>query len=88
MHFEDIWNEAENISATMPKDLENFALESKAISLKLVKKIVLGSDDDPEKLVGEMLFVLCGICKAYEKESITINSAKALREEMERRKAG
>jgi hypothetical protein len=85
-HFETIWNEAESVSKSFT-DLDRRDI------LRQIRKGVddLADADTHEnyhQALGDILFELCALC-AYleEKKSIQVNSAAALVETIERKRA-
>jgi len=86
MHFETIWNEAESVSKSYTK------LSRKDI----FKNIRTGIDDlsdadeaqDYHQALGDVLFDLCALLAHLEdKKGLQINSASALNEAIDRRRA-
>lgn len=85
-HFETIWNEAESVSKSYT-DLKR---------KDIFRQIRTGLDDlaDAEEskelhdAMGDILFGLCALCAHLEdKKSIQVNSARALMEAIERKRA-
>jgi uncharacterized protein YabN with tetrapyrrole methylase and pyrophosphatase domain len=80
MHFEDIWNHAEDVGQQLHKD------EEVSDAVKRIEQSVaeLKTDGYTNKaqVVGDILFDLCVIT-----ERLNINSAAALRHAIENRKA-
>lgn len=85
-HFETIWNEAESVSKSYT-DLKR---------KDIFRQIRTGLDDlaDAEEskelhdAMGDILFGLCALCAHLEdKKSIQVNSARALIEAIERKRA-
>ena len=83
-HFEDIWNEAEEVFGTMIESGHANGIDNGVVSL------ILKEDHDTPaatKLVGELLWHLCAYCKLMEKKGKVINSAAALQMVIDTHKA-
>jgi hypothetical protein len=83
-HFEDIWNEAEDVFGTMIESGQANGIDNPMVGL------ILKTDHDvptATKLVGDILWYLCAYCKLMEKEGKVINSAAALQGIIDTRKA-
>jgi hypothetical protein len=83
IHFETIWNEAESVS----KSYTN--LDRKDIFKQIRNALDNLSDNETrnelQSAMGDILFGLCSLCAHLEtKKSISINSATALREAIDR----
>lgn len=87
MHFEDIWNEAEELSKQIT---DNSVLSILKRLREYIDTMVfaqgLSQINERDKAFGDILFELCAFCKAVEKQDSQINSATALRNAIEKRK--
>lgn len=85
MHFEDIWNEAEELSEELNKQTQQDITTRMRIC---VDGLSVGIDTVQRRgeIIGELLFELCSYCKLQEKEGTPINSAAALRLVIDRKK--
>jgi hypothetical protein len=86
MHFETIWNEAESVSKSYTD------LKRKDILGQIRKNLDnLADADEPSEYheaLGDILFSLCSLCAHLEdKKSTQVNSATALSDAIERRRA-
>lgn len=85
-HFETIWNEAESVS-------KSYTDLSRKEILRQVRKGLddLADADEPNEYheaMGDILFGLCSLCAHLEdKKSIQVNSATALIDAIERKRA-
>lgn len=86
LHFELIWNEAESVSKSYTD------LKRKDILAQVRKSLddLADADEHSEyhEALGDILFGLCALCAHLEdKKSIQINSATALTDAIERKRA-
>ena len=85
-HFETIWNEAESVS-------KSYTDLSRKEILRQVRKGLddLADADEPNEYneaMGDILFGLCSLCAHLEdKKNIQVNSATALIDAIERKRA-
>lgn len=84
MHFEDIWNTAEEISSELPKQSQEEILKRLSTLVDRLGQVI--TLKERSEIVGEILFELCSYCKQEEIAGNTINSAAALQLIIERRK--
>jgi NTP pyrophosphatase (non-canonical NTP hydrolase) len=85
-HFETIWNEAESVSKSYTD------LKRKDIFREIRKAIDDLADaeesEDLHEALGDILFGLCSLCAHLEdKKSVQVNSATALVQAIERKRA-
>lgn len=86
MHFETIWNEAESVSKSYTD------LKRKDIFREIRKAVDDLADaeesEDLHEALGDVLFALCALCAHLEdKKSVQVNSAAALTQAIERKRA-
>lgn len=81
IHFENIWNEAESVSKSY------LDLDRKTILKKCRDSVNDLSDAETEKdyseILGSILFNLCSLLSFLNEKGIVVNSAEALRKEIE-----
>lgn len=86
MHFETTWNEAESVS----KSYGNLSRRDILKSIRAGVDNLADADEAPDyhQALGDVLFDLCALCAHLEdKKGMQINSATALTEAIDRRRA-
>jgi len=87
MHFEDIWNDAEEVSSKLPEDSleKSKILDRMRVTIDMLERDLTSAQEGV--IVGELLFEICAYCSEANKRGTVINTASFLKHASDTKKS-